>query len=205
MSKVQQQAAGGALKESSFNHPRGSLEVWNYDHSSLSMPSRDVQSAVFQCSVFPLHWCSVQCTTLSTREMVLLHLCTDGPGDSAFRRPVGNLLISKSGRLVWVSYVISEPGRNQLSAPHRRRGCGIRHRGAASQKLHRRKSSTNRTWGACWDPLGHGLAAGLPCQRAKAARSLSPSRRLSLMPSRLGKVQSSPRRVHCLFDMEAMA
>lgn len=56
-----------------------------------------------------------------------------------------NLLVSKSGRLAWVSHVISEPERNQLSAPHRRMACGIGARCASSQKLHRRKSSTKRT------------------------------------------------------------
>lgn len=205
MSKVQWVTAGDALRISSLDHFGSVIEKGNDVHSSLLISCRDVQSAMIQCNAFSVHWCSVQCTLPLKGERVLLHLCAASPNDSPFRERQRNLLLSELSCLVWVSYVKSEPGRKSVNATKRRRGCGIETQSASSQKFHRRKSSTKRTGRPWRDPLWRSQAAGRLCKRSKATRSLSPFRRLSLTPYRPGKVQSSPRRVHCLFDMEAIA
>jgi|GEM_PF-3902379 len=65
--------------------------------------------------------------------------------ETTSRERLRNLLLNELSCLVWVSYVISEPGRKSLNAPKRRRGCGICAQGAVSEEPGCWKSSTKRT------------------------------------------------------------
>jgi hypothetical protein len=145
MSKVQQRAAGSALKISSFSRFKSVIERRDDVRSSLLVARKVVQSATTQCNAFSVHWCSVQCTLPLKGERVLLHLSAASPDDSASPGCLRNLLLDELSCLACVSHVKSEPGRKSVNAPHRRRGCGIGARGAVSKESGCRNNSTKRT------------------------------------------------------------